>query len=144
MSDFPISELRQVVLYFRGAKPGRETIDWMHESQVETYIKAKVELHYEPGINPHVQELIDSGRESDPSFLHANRSAKTSPVWHIDVRRFFIMSSAACWHTTSGLGFHMTEQEIQEKGAKVLHYDTIRIWTHPELQRMEREEEELA
>lgn len=49
-NDFPISQLRVVTCYFKG---GHKNDHHMHESQVDTFVKAQVRLHHSPGVNPH-------------------------------------------------------------------------------------------
>lgn len=58
-NDYPISQLRIVRRWFHAyddngsRKVWEDSTHYMHESQVQTFLKASIALHHEPGINPH-------------------------------------------------------------------------------------------
>lgn len=79
----------------------------MHESQVDLFLKAALELHYEPGINPH-------------------NTVKATELWYVTVGS--VKGCNEWWWTKVGLGIDKTAQ-----GAEISYWDNKRVWTHPEL-----------
>lgn len=129
--DFPVSELRGLTLYFKDDSPlgwHKGATDWMHRDQVPLYIKAKLELHYSPGVNPHVKD----------------RPNQTARLWKITEESFRLeeddqtnrvldlSSPKAYWHTTPGLGIGTSDTQIQEEGAHVFMNNSDTLWAHPD------------
>jgi len=113
--DFPISELRVVKLRFDSDR-SRWQEELMHESQVETYLKAKLELHFLPGENPHNKK-------------------QATPLWEARVAK--LGSPTSYWHTSPGL-------HAGDEGAYIIPtYSGKRLWAHPDLLASEKEAEEL-
>jgi hypothetical protein len=110
--QYPVSELRLVRLYMKNRPNSYEY--FMHQSQVEVFVKASLELHFEPGINPY-------------------NKVKTSEIWFITVSE--LQGSNAWWWTTIGLGIDKANQ-----GASISYWKESRVWTHPELAALELEE----
>jgi hypothetical protein len=107
----------------------------MHESQVGDYIAAKLELHWEPGHNPHWYKV----RVKTMTPEQAHDMSLTSVLWEITVVRFNDerLRAIAYWHTTPGL------HEKDGEGAHVINtHNTHRVWAHPDLLEDERRAEE--
>jgi hypothetical protein len=112
-----VSELRRVQLFFRAHPNAHPTEHFMHESQVEACIKAALELHFWPGINPYNKK-------------------KTSELWRIEVGK--LMEPSIYWHTTPGLRL-----DIRVKGAAVSRWSDTRAWSNPDLVKEEAERDAL-
>lgn len=114
--DFPVSQLRMVKLRFKDSKDLYSQDQLMHESQVETFVKAKLELHWEPGINPH---------------------SKLKPAVMWEIRVAHLSSPISHWHTSPGL-------HAGDEGAYVMPtYSGERLWAHPDLLANEKRSEEI-
>ncbi|QIG69734.1 hypothetical protein EVB81_165 [Rhizobium phage RHph_I46] len=104
-----LSDLRKIELHFLDG--GSPDVDIIHKDDVETYIKAKLELHFSPGINPYVTD----------------RDNKTSELSYIRVSEF--KNQGAFWHTTPGLG-----KNFDEKGVQCFHaWGSELKWKNPKL-----------
>ena len=103
------SELRLVTVIMRGVDLGGGTRgEIMHRRDVETFIKAQVELHYAPGVNPH------SG-------------GKTWTAWRITVSRLAKFDSY--WWTVPGL-----QDNHNSKGARITSWRyEEEAWANPAL-----------
>lgn len=133
--DFPISELRVVRYRFQFGED-RWTQELMHVSQVQDFVKAKLELHWEPGVNPRKYKmLLQDG--ATPS--QARNGSRAAVMWEIRVSRFDPKQAEEFWHTTPGLG-----QELSRDGARVLqtYKHDERVWAHPDLLADEKRAEE--
>lgn len=107
-----LAELRRVRLYFKGSD--NPTEDYMHKDQVAIYLEAKLQLHYQPGINPY-------------------NGNQTCVLWKVESEK--LSDSTIYWHTTPGL------DEKKSAGAPVSYFHReSRLWSHPEC----LEEERLA
>jgi hypothetical protein len=108
------SELRRVGLYFKGGD--RPAEHFMHQDQVETFLKACLELHYQPGRNPYT-------------------GGKTSELWYVVSES--ISEPTQYWWTTLGLG--KTRPAL---GALVSSFSSnyTRLWTHPDLLKKEEQD----
>jgi len=108
--DSTIAKLVLVRLHWRPKyDKAYTTQDMMLETEaVVAYITAKLELNFEPGIDPH------NGRQMDP-------------IWMIEILK--LDQPSPYWHTTTGL------QCIANGGAKVLKWNEAHsqiIWQHPQ------------
>jgi hypothetical protein len=107
--------LVQVRMSMCPASPGacpEEQTSLMLEEQLLAFITAALELHFEPGVNPHT-------------------GGKTRSVWKIAIAKLGEPRSA--WHTTPGL-------RAGARGAAVLHWNEAYIatvWRHPDCIREE-------
>lgn len=119
MKDFPISELRKVSTYFFGSEHPSEKM--MHVSQVETYIKAQIELHYERKTNPHV----DRWNATHPND-RLRSTGETSRARIINVSAFFD-KAGPYWWTTPGMEDNGTGAEV------LLGWNEKRHWAHPDI-----------
>lgn len=119
MHDFPIKELRRVSYHMEGATIPSER--FMHESQVDVFVAAIVELHFTREVNPHIAKW----NEQEPN--RPNKSdGKTARVREIYVGKFFDRAGPYWW-TTSGM-------EDNGKGASILlGWDDERVWAHPDI-----------
>lgn len=90
-------------------------LDWMMlESEVVAFVQAKLELHYQPGINPYNQ----------------NDAAK---AWRIEAAKL----SHPCyfWHTSPGLDLEKARDTSHGRGAEVMFWDWNLgrvLWRHPD------------
>ncbi|QIG68103.1 hypothetical protein EVB55_168 [Rhizobium phage RHph_Y68] len=101
-----LSDLREVVLHFLNG--GSRETDIIHKDDVAAYVQAKIELHFNPGINPGTKE-------------------KTSELASIRVGEF--KNEGAFWHTTPGLG-----EDRLAKGAQCFHaWGSKLVWKNPKL-----------
>jgi len=116
MKDFPVSELRQVAVSFQGNQ--MPTHYYMHKDDVALFLRATVELHYQPGKNPY-------------------NGASTALLWKVEVSDNY--ESSVKWWTTPGLGLGVVTLE----GAETLNFYSIsRVWTHPDLLEQEKKQQE--
>lgn len=135
-SDFPISELRVVEHSFKSS-PIEMRRNYMHESQVETFVKAMLELHFEPGVNPYVvkHKMLTEGM----THQQASDASKVSVVWVINVITLSAreMWDGPYWWATPGLGLDRSVE-----GAHLLsdYHTKKRLWAHPELVAKEERE----
>lgn len=124
--SFPVHELRRVEIRYKKADidevdSTHSTLVYMHERDVETFIKATLELHWKPGINPHAS------------------GGKLANVWSIEVTK--LDGLQAYWWSTPGLGKGVSNShETHERhgGARVTSNWSAAIrkmfhyaWVHP-------------
>lgn len=121
--DFPISQLRLVDVLMRGNHIPSTYM--MHESQVETFIKATIRLHHTHG-NPHTK--------SNPENL-----------WEIRVDQLTVEAKSYWWCCED------LQNNNDPKGAQLNHSvhspRSRRVWAHPDLiaeEKKRRAEEEQA
>lgn len=133
--DFPLSQLRMVKLRFKEDRTHSQDA-LMHESQVEAYVKAKLELHWEPGHNPHWYKV--HAKTMTPELAH--EKSLTSVLWEVTVVRFNDdrLRAIAYWHTTPGL-----HEKDGEGGHVINTHNTHRVWAHPELLADEQRAEDI-
>lgn len=103
--NYSVSELRLVRMYLKGNHIPTDHL--MHQSQVDLFLKATLELHYQPGINPY-------------------NKLKTAELWYATVAS--VRGSNDWWWTKANLGIDKTAQ-----GAAISYWREERVWTHPEL-----------
>ena|SRR5665213_2272120 len=115
--DFPISELRTIVLTYKGSKNASRHM--MHESQVKAFVEATLKLHYHPGINPYT-----GGKTSEIELIVSYRLDKSEQT--------------TFWWCSSTLS------EDKWNGAYIFHCEfSEMLWAHPDLLAKEAEEDEL-
>lgn len=125
--DFPISELRIVKLYFikdygdgRKGRDDHPSVHMMHKSQVETFLKASLNLHHFP-------------------CYHRNGELRNvSQLWEVTAHRVNTKTTSYWW----------CEENLQTNGSamgaqlnETHSYD--RLWAHPELLAGEAEDERM-
>lgn len=104
--DFPVSELRLVATHYRGPERREPNFYVMHHSHVDDFVKAALELHYQPGINPH----------------NGNACAVLESVYVDELRL------ENYWWATPGLN-------RSSQGPKLRHlmvFGMNRVWAHPD------------
>lgn len=72
--DRPLSEFRMVEYLFRESSMYNKEV--VHESQVEMFCEAILQLHYNPGINPHNRE-----KTSEVITINVMRMEPSGPYW---------------------------------------------------------------
>jgi len=113
--DFPISELRVVRVYMKGSTSPH--VHYMHESQVDVFVEATVNLHYLVG-NPH------NGKQ-----LHN--------LWRIEVSPLSVETDSFWWCSP-------TLHADQVSGARLNStYLCASVWRHPDLIAEDKRCEEL-
>lgn len=126
MRNFPINELRKVSVYFGGLLTSPSD-HFMHESEVEVFVKSIVELHYERTHNPHVIAY----QAAHPEIKHFTDGA-TSRVQSIHVGKFFD-KAGPYWWTTPGM------VDTGDGAHVLLGWDDRRVWAHPDILAREAE-----
>ena|SRR5271166_5419859 len=118
------SELREVILYYTADRKTilpHEQRHYMMESQVATFLQATLELHYQPGINPH----------------NGNTAAL---LWEAKVGK--LEQPVSYWWCVPGL-----HKNHDQAGAQISSFVHKSLWVHPDLQVLlaqERADEERA
>lgn len=108
--DFPVSELRIVNVYFHGNH--MPSVRYMHKSQVDTFVKATVELHHERG-NPYT-------------------GGKAAPLRRIEVQGLGIETVSYWWCTP---GLHKNAQGGARINDPVINAPLrVEAWVHPEIE----------
>ncbi|MEO7173578.1 hypothetical protein [Flavobacterium sp.] len=111
--DYPLSEMRMVVIVMRG-KDGKAAYYYpnkhiMHYSQVDTFVKATVKLHYAVGNVHHTPALM------------------LNNLWSIHVHRFNIKTYSYWWCSED-------QKSDDPNGARLNDPESVgeRVWAHPD------------
>jgi|SRR5579859_418565 len=125
MSDYPVSELRLVKLWFKDDHI--PSTHFMHKDQVDTFVQASLQLHYIVG-NPH-RNVVDSAPCTPGNGV--------SLLWRISVQEIRREPESFWWS-------HISLHEGQ--GPAALLGDPLgwtNVWKHPALVESDRQAEEL-
>lgn len=128
MQNFPIKELRQVSVYFGGLLTA-PSLHYMHESEVDVFVAAIIELHFTRTHNPHVVAY----NLAHPELAHHNDGA-TGRVQSIHIGTFFDKVSTYWW-TTPGMNDNGSGASI------LLGWNNERVWAHPDILAREADQE---